>query len=522
MGIFNNSGKMKVLFVTAEEFPFAKVGGLGEVMFSLPRALSRAGCDARVFMPKYGSIKSKLLEGAKYVFEQLSVPTDPERATEDLICNVLKIDATDDPHSPVTTYFLENREYYELRSNVYGYKDDSLRFALFSRGCLEFLNSTGDWLPDVIVATDWMTGYLPNYLKTDYKDYVHLKNITTVFSIHNIYSQGPSRRHRFIPQTDLDDGHGSMPNLYSERMLHINAMRRGIMYSDIVNTVSPTYAKEMATPEFGEGLDILLKESQGKLFGILNGIDYETMDPETDRHLAKNYSKNSLEKRKENKLALQKRFGLLEDENVFVAGMVSRLSKQKGLELLEPIIGDFLKATRSQLIVVGTGDNEIMDFLNASQKKYPDHMRAHLLYDTILPHMIYGGADVVLVPSQFEPCGLTQMEAMRYGAIPVARRTGGLADTIEDFNPTEETGTGFLFDEFDSMQFLISLIRAYVNWKHKKSWAELQKRAMSADFSWDHSAKEYIGLFTRALKTKENEKESGDELPPQSRDRFHL
>src|SRR3989344_2463847 len=382
MGIFNNSNKIKVLFVTTEEFPFAKVGGLGEVMFSLPRALSRAGCDARVFMPKYGSIKKELLEMAKYVYEGLTVPTDPERATKDLVCNVLKLEAAGDPHSPVTTYFLENQEYYELRSNVYGYKDDNLRFALLSRGCLEFLNSTDDWLPDIIVATDWMTGYLPNYLKTDYKDYVHLKNIAIVFSIHNIFSQGPSRRHRFIPQTELDDGHGSIPNLFSERMPHINAMRRGIMHSDLVNTVSPTYAKEIMTPE-------------------------------KDTNLAKNYNLNSIGKRSGNKIDLQKRFGLPENENAFVVGMVSRLDRQKGLILLEPIIGDFLKATNSQMIIVGTGDSQIMDFLHSAQNKYPDNMRAHLLYDPILPHIIYGGADVVLIPSKFEPCGLAQTRDVR-------------------------------------------------------------------------------------------------------------
>ena len=513
MGIFNNSGKMKVLFVTTEEFPFAKVGGLGEVMFSLPRALSRAGCDARVFMPKYGSIKKELLENAKYICEGLTVPTDPERATKDLICNVLRTEASGDAHSPVTTYFLENQEYYELRSNVYGYKDDTLRFALLSRACLEFLNSSDDWLPDIIVATDWMTGYLPNYLKTDYNDYVHLKNIATVFSIHNIFSQGPTRRHRFIPQTELDDGHGSVPNLYSERMPHINAMRRGIMYSDLVNTVSPTYAKEIMTQEFGEDLDALLTEKRDKFVGILNGMDYETMDPEKDTNLAKNYNRNFVGKRSGNKIALQKRFGLPENENAFVVGMVSRLDMQKGLTLLEPIMGDFLKATDSQMIIVGTGDSQIMDFLHSAQNKYPDNMRAHLLYDPLLPHLIYGGSDVVLIPSKFEPCGLTQMEAMRYGAVPIARKTGGLADTIEDFNPTNETGTGFLFDEFDSMQLLISLIRAFVNWKHKKSWAELQKRAMSVDFSWDHSAGEYIGFFERALKIKKDKDIHGNKLP---------
>src|SRR3990167_1422919 len=330
MGIFNNSNKIKVLFVTTEEFPFAKVGGLGEVMFSLPRALSRAGCDARVFIPKYGSIKKELLDKAKYVYEGLTVPTDPERATKDLSCNILKTEASGDSHSPVTTYFLENQEYYELRSNVYGYKDDAIRFALLSRGALEFLNDGADWLPDVIVATDWMTGFLPNLLATDYRDYKRFQKLATVFSIHNLGSQGPLRNYRFIPEMERDDGYGPLPDFLSERMQNINYMRRGIMHADVINTVSPKYAAEITTGEFGEGLDGLLRERRERLFGILNGIDYETADPAKDPLVAKNFASKNLPAREENKLFLQKRFGLEPDKNKFVAGIVSRLTNQKG------------------------------------------------------------------------------------------------------------------------------------------------------------------------------------------------
>ncbi|MDP3958311.1 MAG: glycogen/starch synthase [bacterium] len=501
MKLFRKDEAPKVLFLTSEEFPFAKVGGLGEVMFSLPRALKKLGCDARVMMPRYGSI-DKSVHKTSLVMEGLEVPTTPDLMGKHLRCNVLRFDATDDPNSPVTTYFLENQEYYELRSNVYEYTDDTIRFALLSRGCLEFLNLTREWVPDIIVTVDWMTSYTQSFLKTDYKDYDRLQRLTAILSIHNIHVQGPSRRFRFTPEMERDDGHGPIPDFFSPRLKHINAMRRGIMHADMVNTVSPTYAKELTTPEFGEGLDGLLKERGDRFLGILNGIDYEKNDPATDPLLPKNYSAKSLDDRTENKLALQERFGLEKDPNAFVIGIVSRLARQKGFALLQPIIEPLIKATNAQLFTVGTGDTEIMDFLRSFQDKYPKNVRTHLMYDDVLPHLVYGGADIVLIPSKFEPCGLIQMEAMRYGAIPVARRTGGLADSIVDYSPLEKRGIGFLFDEFDPTALLIAIIRAFESWNHRESWKKLQKRAMAADFSWDASAREYMKLFKKAMALK--------------------
>jgi len=498
MPLFSRKPKLKVLFVSSEETPFEKVGGLGEVVFSLPRALKHLGYDVRVMIPRYGTIDVSRRD-IKMEYEGLEVPTAPGNEGKRLVCNVRRFDPGSDPHDPVTTYFLENQEYYELRSNVYGYKDDRIRFALLSRGCLEFLNMKSDWLPDVIVSTDWITGFLPNFLATDYRDYKGLQSIATVFSIHNILSQGMTRYHKFIPDMERDDGHGPVPDFFDPRMDDMNFLRRGIMYADAVNTVSKKYAEEITTEEFGEGLDALLRDRRDRLFGILNGIDYETNNPETDPALARRFSMKQVELRDENKLELQRRFGLAVDKQVFLAGVVARLTRQKGFTLFPPVIESFLKTTKSQLIVVGEGENEIMNFFNDLQKKFPAQVRANLEFSDELPHLIFGGADVILVPSAFEPSGLTQMEAMRYGAVPVARKVGGLADTVLDFSPETGEGTGFLFEEFDPTAFLIALIRAFTNWRHRSSWRRLQRKVMGQDFSWKHSAKEYEKLFRFAV-----------------------
>ncbi|MBI2514671.1 glycogen synthase [Candidatus Wolfebacteria bacterium] len=500
MKLFTRKPKFKILFVTTEEAPFVKVGGLGEVMFALPRALAALGHEVRVMLPLYGTIENP--SRFPYVFQGLEIPTAPNNEGKRLICNVRKFNSTNEPSSPVTTYFLENQEYYELRANVYGYGDDRIRFALLSRGCLEFLNVSREWMPEVVVATDWMTGYLPNFLKTDYRDCAGLESIATLFSIHNLSSQGTIRPSQFLEETEHDDGYGSIPDFFGERMPFVNAMRRGIMYADIVNTVSPAYAKEITTEEFGEGLDALLREKRGKLYGVLNGIDYDTNDPATDGCLAKNYTMKTIASRVRNKLALQQRFGLPQGENIFMMGIVSRLVRQKGFALLLPILGEFLKTTGAELIVVGTGDAEIMNMFQEFEKKFSSQVRLHLQFDEVLPHQIYAGSDVVLVPSKFEPSGLTQMEAMRFGAVPVARRTGGLADTIEDYVPEESKGTGFLFDDFEPNALLIAMTRAFVSWQYRSAWLNLEKRAMEKDFSWDRSAKEYSALFESVIRAK--------------------
>lgn len=499
LGIIAKKPPLKVLFVTSEEAPFAKVGGLGEVMFSLPRALNRLGHDTRVMIPRYGTIE-RTFPPLRMAYEGLSVPTAPEQKGKRLVCNVLRYDATADPQSPVTTYFLENSEYFELRSNVYGYKDDGIRFALLSRGCLEFLNLNREWMPDILVSTDKLTGLVSNFLATDYRDYKRLQGLTTVFSIHNLeYQMTSNKNHRFIPESERDDGYGPVPDFFDPRLDDINSVRRGIIYSDVINTVSQKYAEEITTEEFGEGLDGILREKRDRLFGILNGLDYKTNDPATDPLLTANFTVKSLNKRAENKLALQKRFGFTQDPNIFLAGVVSRLTKQKGFTLFPTIIEAFLKTTHSQLILVGTGDQEIMQFFQNLEKKFPYQVKAHLQFDGDLPKLIFAGADVMLVPSYFEPSGLTQMEAMRYGSIPVARRVGGLADTIDDYRPETGIGTGFLFDDFEPMDFLIALVRALVNWRHKPSWLNLQKQAMNKNFSWEVSAHEYERVFRQAI-----------------------
>jgi starch synthase len=397
---------------------------------------------------------------------------------------------------------LENQEYYELRSNTYGYSDDAIRFALLSRGALEFLNTDRRWKPDVVVCTDWMAGYFSNYLKTDYAHNEYLNELITVFSIHNLSSQGTEKPERFIPESERDDGNGALPGFFEDRIKKVNAMKRGIVYSDVINTVSKTYANEITTEEYGEGLDNLLREKRSKLCGILNGIDYETNNPATDAMIASRFTLRNLEARVKNKLALQARLGLPQKAEVFTIGIVSRLTRQKGFGLLMPIIEAYLRYTKAQLMVVGTGDTELMDFFNGLGKKYPDQVAAHLQYDDALPHLVFSGCDAILIPSKFEPCGLTQMEAMRYGAVPIARKTGGLADTIDDFSPGNKASTGFLFENMDSQELLIALTRAYVNWRHKNEWKTLQKRIMEKNFSWETSAREYAALFKKVIGEK--------------------
>ncbi len=489
--------KTKILFLSSEEAPFAKVGGLGEVIFSLPRALKYLGFDARVMIPLYGSIDKEKLP-LQYAFSDLQVPTSSKAETK-LICNVKKYTPPQFARYPVTTYFLENQEYYELRSNVYGYSDDRIRFALLCRGCLEFLATSREWVPDIIVCADWMTGYLPNLLKTEYRDHKVLGNIATLFSIHNLAIQGTGRPLRFIPDSERDDGNGPLPDLLSEEMAKLNPMRRGIIHADLVNTVSPTYAKEITTEEYGEGLEELLREKRSMLYGILNGIDFETNDPGTDRGLASRFTAKNIEARDMNKAALQKRLGLPAKKDAFFIGIISRLSKQKGFDLLQPVIDPFLRATGSQLVVVGTGDSELMDFFQDLSKRLPEQAAAHLQYDDVLPHLVFAGCDAILIPSKYEPSGLTQMEAMRFGAVPVARRTGGLADTIDDLFPDDNKITGFLFNEMDPHELLIAMTRAFANWRHRNDWRSLQKRVMMKDFSWNRSAREYADLFQKAI-----------------------
>jgi len=498
MAFFNRKKPLRILFVATESAPFAKVGGLASVMRSLPDALVHLGHDARVMIPRYLSIDDKLFH-LQMDFKGLSVPTGNEEGPEHIVCNVKRYNPE---NTGAITYFLENQEYYEQRANVYGYADDPTRWSLLCRGALEYVRMKGDWTPDVIVCSDWQTGLIPNLLKTVYVNDPVLSKVASVFSIHNLYFQAMFD-HRFISEMDFDDGHSPVPGLSNPRVSKVNWMRRGIMFADAINTVSPTYAKEIMTKEHGELLDELIRERKAVVSGILNGVDYSMWNPEEDSFIAANYSQQKIENRAKNKAALQERFGLPVKADAFLVAIVSRLTKQKGFDLLMPVLPNLLNELPMQLIVVGEGESEIMGFFHGLETQYPKQVAAHLKYDAVLPHNVFAGADVLVVPSRFEPCGLTPMEAMRMGAIPIVRKTGGLADQVEDYRPSDHTGTGFLFEKFDSTSFMISFIRAFENFRDKEKWRALQKRAMTRDFSWERSAKKYVELFIRALRSKD-------------------
>ncbi|OHA16081.1 MAG: hypothetical protein A3G52_01915 [Candidatus Taylorbacteria bacterium RIFCSPLOWO2_12_FULL_43_20] len=512
MKIFTKKSRQKILFVATEAKPFARAGGLGSVMYSLPRAMAKLGYDARVMMPRYLSIEDS--EKITMEYEGLEVPTDNEDGDPVFICNVKKYQGNGDKNAPVTTYFLENMEYYEQRANVYGYADDPIRWALLSRGVLEFIK-VSSWVPDVIISADWQTGFLPNYLKTTYKDDPKLSTIATVFSIHNLGYQG-SFNHRYLSESDYDDGHSSIPSFNNPRLLKLNGIRRGIMYADAINTVSMTYAKEIMTPEYGEGMDAILSERRGVVHGILNGIDYESWDPSNDPLIEHQFSIEDISSRKANKEALQNRFGLKGDASAFLVGIASRFKQQKGFDLLQEVLPSLVNELNIQIVAVGEGDEKYMKFFQDLHNQYPERVGIELKFDEVIPHLIFAGADSTLIPSLFEPSGLTQMEAMRFGTVPIVRKTGGLADTVIDYSPTRKDGDGFVFEKFDASSLLISIVRAYENFQNIKIWKGIQKNSMKKDFSWESSAMKYQKLVHKAIKINDDAlaKKAGKSLKP--------
>ena len=480
----------KILFVASEAAPFARAGGLGEIMRSLPRALRGLGCDARVLIPKYGTINTGEYP-MKMAVERIAYMPEASDPYGLYISNVL---SHEDAEGGVT-YFLENQEYFEKRANIYGYGDDPVRWALLSQSTLEFLRRS-DWRPDIIVANDWQTGFIADFLKHQYAKDPILSKIATVFVIHNLYHQG-MLDHRFVSESDFDSGEEPVPALNDPRLLSLNGMRRGIMWSDAISTVSPTYAKEILTPELGEGLNELLLEKRARLFGVLNAVDYEVFNPQTDRRIRYVYSRHSPGVRAKNKAVLQEKFNLKINPQKFIIGVVSRMDEQKGFDLLIQIAEPLFDNIDFQMVVVGGGDNKYRLFFQELEKKYPGRFGGHYFFDNILPALVFAGADVVLIPSRFEPSGLVQMEAMRYGAIPIVRRTGGLADSVTDFDGTK--GDGFAFANFDPYGLFAAVIRAREEYNNKKSWDALVARAMQKDFSWTNSAKEYARIFKIAI-----------------------
>lgn len=495
---------VKVLMVLPEASPYAAVGGVSRVGAHLAKELVNLGHDVRLFMPKYGFIDESQYP-MEMLVEGLKVYTDAEgEGPKELICNV----KTHLGKDGVRTYFLENMEYYEKRANVYGYSDDPIRFTLLCRGALEFLRHF-EWKPQVIHSHDWQTGAVSNFLKTTYAKSADLSGIAAVFTIHNLYYQGMFD-HKQISELDFDDGKSPIAPIFSEQLKKQNFMKRGIIYADVVNTVSETYAREILTSEYGEGLDKLLLETRSKLFGVTNGIDYDDFDPKDDPLVPYPFNEHTLDQKVLNKITLQKEFSLPEGEEYFLVGMVARLTEQKGIDILLEALPSFLSEFDTQFIIVGGGEGKYVTGFQDLQKKFPKKVGVHLMPNFTLPRLVFSGADAMTIPSRFEPAGLTQLEAMRYGAVPIVRKTGGLADTVTDLNPSGETGTGFLFQEYNPWALYGALIRAYENFHHPKVWEALVKRAMRADFSWSASAKRYANLYHRAIQLKKKDSSKED------------
>ena len=423
------------------------------------------------------------------VAESLKVETgDPE--SEPLFCNVKLHQASGGP----PTYFLENMEFYEQRANVYAYADDSIRWGLLQRGVLQFINSCGDWCPDIIHCNDWQCGLIPQLIKTEYLN-TKLSKLVTIYTIHNLIYQA-NFDHRFVSELDYDDGQSEVPGFYSERFCKLNSMRRGILYSDLISTVSENYSHEILTPEYGEGLDQLLQEVRTKLVGITNGLDYDEFDPKTDKNIDFNYDVRTIDKRWYNKLELQAEFQLEKNVDIPIVAISNNLNEQKGLDLLYPIMDYLLGEMKIQFVVNGDGETRYKSFFSELFNRYPKQVGLNLRRDPLLPRHIFAGADIILLPSKFEPCGIVQMEALRYGCIPVARATGGHVDTIKD------GFSGFLFNKYDSMALFATIMRALEALRYPEVWKKIVKNAMNQDFSWDRVAEHYVKAYDRAVKLK--------------------
>ncbi len=471
---------MKVLFASSEALPFAMSGGLADVAGALPKTLRKRLVGCRVVMPLYSSIPDELREQMTFI-TSITVSVAWRRQ----YCGIFEAHM-----NGIIYYFIDN-QYYFKRGGLYGDYDDAERFAFFSRAVLDIIPHIG-FTPDIIHCNDWQTALVPVYLNTMYRESEVHKNIKTVFTIHNIQYQGKYGK-------ELNSDVLGLP-AESESIVEyddcVNFMKGAIQCADKVTTVSPTYANEILNPYFSHGLDNILKQFTFKLTGIVNGIDYDVYNPEVDDLIYKKYSVDTIKDKAYNKKMLQAEMGLPEKADVPVIGIVTRLVKHKGLDLVKHVFEELLAADL-QFVVLGSGEWEFETFFHEMAQKYPDKVGLKLGFNPQLAHRIYAGADIFLMPSQSEPCGLAQMVALRYGTIPIVRETGGLNDTIRDSGDGE--GNGFTFKNYNAHEMEETVWRAFAGYSDKKGWDILRKRAMNCDNSWGVSANAYIKLYKEIL-----------------------
>ena len=473
----------KILFVASECVPFIKTGGLADVVGSLPKCFDKRYFDVRVVLPKYLCIKQELKDQMKY---KTSFYMD--MAWRSQYVGVLEME-----YEGITFYFIDN-EYYFAGIRPYGnIYEDIEKFAFFSKAALSILPVI-DFQPDVVHCHDWQTGLIPVHLKDKFHEGEFYQKMKSIITIHNLKFQGIWELKTVRDITGLPAYYFTPDKL--EAYGDANYLKGGIVYADAITTVSDTYAEEIKTSFYGENLDGLLNVRANDLRGIVNGIDYEEYNPETDQYIVKNYNAKNFRKEKiKNKRALQEELGLEVNDKKFMVGIVSRLTDQKGFDLIaymmEEIVGQDL-----QLVVLGTGDDKYENMFRHFAWKYPDKVSANIYYSEALSHKIYASCDAFLMPSLFEPCGLSQLMSLRYGTVPIVRETGGLKDTVWPYNEYESTGTGFSFTNYNAHEMLGTLKYAHhIYTNRKREWNKLIDRGMAADFSWDTSAKKYQELY---------------------------
>ena len=478
-----------VLFVASESVPFIKTGGLADVVGSLPKSLDKEKYDVRIFIPKYGCMKQDMKDRLDYKtnfymdFNWKSVYVGIMEAVVD----------------GITYYFIDNEYYF---SGPKPYCDDALfeieKYAFYSKAVLSSLPLIG-FKPDIIHCHDWQTGLIPVYLKDHFAGSEFFRGIKTVMTIHNLKFQGKWNIETVKNITGLSDYYFTNDKL--EAYGDANLLKGGIVYADTVTTVSNTYAEEVKTDFYGEGLQGLLRAREGELKGIVNGIDYTDFNPESNPLIFNNYTVDNFRKEKiKNKRALQKKLGLKQNDKVMLIGIVSRLTDQKGFDLIAYMMEEMCQED-VQFIILGTGSAQYENMFRDFAGKYPDKVSANIFYSEPLSHQIYAASDAFLMPSLFEPCGLSQLMALRYGTLPIVRETGGLKDTVEPYNEYEGTGTGFSFANYNAHEMLNTIRYAeHVYYDKKRSWNKMVERAMKADFSWSVSAKKYEEMYEELTK----------------------
>jgi starch synthase len=488
-GDSSTQAPLKILLVAAEVVPFAKTGGLADVAGSLPKAIHALGHDIRVAMPRYGRIRPERFNLTS-VLDSFPVPMDDRTEPASLV--QISLDGG------VPVYMVDNARYFG-RDGIYMYPDDAERFILFCRGTLEAVKRLG-WQPDIIHCHEWHTALIPNWLKTIYAQDPFFSDTASVYTIHNLGYQGIFG-HRVLEVAGIDEyGYIVHPDMVDLNGV-VDFMARGIYFADAINAVSETYAREILTPEFGERLDPLLRDRRDRLFGIVNGIDVDEFNPATDPYLGTPYTPytlENLEARTVDKLALQREAGLHEDPKAPIIGFIGRLTDQKGMDLITSVIELAFRHLGAQLVLLGTGEQRYHDYFTNLSDRFPGQAGIFLTFNASITRHIYAGADLFLMPSRFEPCGLGQMAAMRYGCVPVVRAVGGLADTVCDYNPETGEGTGFAFADYDAMALYTTLVRATETYRHPAIWRKLQVACMQQDYSWAASARKYVELYSRA------------------------